>query len=248
MDSVNDPTGDSPVLVVVVNHPADLTRAREQGWYRIPLDRAPRRVATEFLAFYQTGAFPIEERWRVQWYASVHGYRIVSRRELLPEEPTHPRAEERYYRVELGPLAPLPSPIPSRRLRRITFIPTTMARLYQAKEINDLWVRSSGQEGLWAALKEADLEAERQYPLREDSPQYVADFALFCHGGRIAIIVEDEPLCDNEVCENPPPDYLLAAQDWTPVRVTQAALLADPQARAAQLVALVERLGGIEPV
>ncbi len=245
---MNSPMNDSPVLVVVVNHPADLARAREQGWYRIPLNRAPRRIAAEHLAFYQTGSFSSEERWRVQWHAPVRGYRIVTRRELIPEEPAHPRAEERYYRVELGPLVPLPDPIPSRRLRRITFIPTTMARLYQAQEINDLWARSSGQEALWAALKEADLEAERQYPLREDSPQYVADFALFCRGGRIALIVEDEPRGDNEVCENSPPDYLLAAQDWTPVRATQIALLAEPWVWAAHLAALVERLGGIAPL
>ena len=57
---------DSPVLVVVVNDPADLARARDEGWYRIPLDRAPRRIAADYLAFYQTGAFPPEERWAVQ--------------------------------------------------------------------------------------------------------------------------------------------------------------------------------------
>ena len=45
---------DSPVLVVVVNDPADLARARDDGWYWNPLDRAPRRIAADYLAFYQT--------------------------------------------------------------------------------------------------------------------------------------------------------------------------------------------------
>lgn len=237
---------DSPVLVVVTNDPADLERARMHGWYRIPLDRAPHRVAAEYLAFYQTGAFPSEERWRVQWYAAVHGYRIVSRCELLPEEPLHPRANERYYRIDLGPLTPLPQPIPSRRLRRISFISTTLTRLRQAKEINDLWIKGSSQERLWTALKAADLEAERQYPLREDLPQYVADFALFCNSGRIVIIIEDESPSDDEIREGTLPDYLLAAKDWTAVRVTQAELAADTGAWMARLIAQVERLGGIE--
>lgn len=236
----------SPVLVVVVNDPADLVRAREVGWYRIPLARAPRRVAAEHLAFYQTAAFPVAERWSVRWLAPVQGYRLSTRRELLPDEPDHPRAGERYYRVELGPLALLPRPIPSRRLRRITFIPTTLARLYAAEEINDLWLKGRGQEGLWAALKQADLEAERQYPLREDLPEYVADFALFCRNGRIAVIVTDEARDEHEVREMPAPDYLLAAGGWTPVWVTQAELVAEPAAWAARLASLVARFDELD--
>ena len=50
-----------PVLVVVLNDAADLAYARDLGWYRIPLAHAPRRVAADYLAFYQTGAFPPAE-------------------------------------------------------------------------------------------------------------------------------------------------------------------------------------------
>jgi len=47
----------APVLVAVLNNQPDFERARDEGWYRIPLKRAPRRIAAEYLAFYQTGAF-----------------------------------------------------------------------------------------------------------------------------------------------------------------------------------------------
>lgn len=239
------PPADSPVLVAVLNAPEELARVRAQHWYRIPLARAPQRVAADYLAFYQTAAFAPDERWSVRWLAPIQGYRLTTRRELIPEEPAHPRAAERYYRIELGPLSPLPRPIPSRRLRRITFIPTTLARLYAAEEINDLWLKGPGQERLWAALKQADLESERQYPLREEHPEYVADFAIFCRAGRIAVIVTDETRSTNELRELPAPDYLLAAGGWTPVQVTQAELLAAPAAWAEQLAALAARLGGI---
>lgn len=238
---------DSPVLVAVINDPADLARARDLGWYRIPLERAPRRVAAEYLAFYQTAAFPAEERWAIHWLAPVRGYRIVNRRELLPDEPHHPRAEARYYRIDLGPLAPLPRAVPSRRLRRITFIPTTLDRLLAAEEINDLWLKSPPQERLWAALRQADLELERQYPLRDDLPQYVADFALPCRQGRIAVIVTDEPRGETELREQPAPDYLLAANGWTPVFVTCAELAADPAGWASRIGALAAALGGPTP-
>lgn len=244
MDREADPA-DSPALVVVVNDPADLARAQELGWYRIPLVRAPQRVAAEHLAFYQTAAFPPGERWAVRWLAPVRSYRIVRRRDLLPEDADHPRADDRYYRVDLGPLTSLPRPIPSRRLRRITFIPTTLGRLLEAEEINDLWVKSPAQERLWAALRQADLQAERQYPLREDLPQYVADFALPCRHGRIAVIVTDEPGAEGELREHPAPDYLLAAAGWTALRVTRAELATRLEALVAQIKALAEAAGGV---
>ena len=163
---------------------------------------------------------------------------------LIPAEPNHPRADERYHRIDLGTLEPLPRPIPSRRLRRITFIPTTLARLLEADEINDLWVKSSAQEQLWAALKQADIEAERQYPLREDLPQYVADFALLCRDGKVAVIVEDEPRSADELHETMPPDYLLSAGGWLPLRMTGLRWCPIPTGCAARLGAMMASLGG----
>jgi len=91
------------VLVAVMNDRRDLEIARHEGWYRIPLKRAPRRVGAEYLAFYQTKAFD-DEKWAVNYYAPTRRYRLVTRAELLPEEIDHPRAAEPYYKVEIGPL------------------------------------------------------------------------------------------------------------------------------------------------
>jgi len=46
----------------------------------------------------------------------------------------------------------LARPIPSRRLRRITFIPTTLSTLLRANEVCDLWSRGADQGELWSAL------------------------------------------------------------------------------------------------
>ena len=129
---MNESMGDHParssrVLVAVMNNQRDFHIARDQGWYRIPYQRAPARVGADYLAFYHTKAFP-EERWAVCYYAPVRHYRVLSRRSLLPGEPSHPRADALYYKVEIGELRRLPRPIPSHRLRRITFIPTTQER------------------------------------------------------------------------------------------------------------------------
>jgi len=140
------------VLVAVMNNPRDLAIARQRGWYRIPLRRAPRHIGADYLAFYLTGAFPEGLRHRITFYAPIRAYRLATRAELFPEEPDHPRARERYFRIEMGPLQELERPIPSDKLRRITFISTTTERLYHAHEIKDLWDRGRDQKELWTAL------------------------------------------------------------------------------------------------
>lgn len=239
--------GDAPVLVAVLNNPRDLEIAREQGWYRIPLSRAPQRVAADYLAFYQTRAFG-EEGWAVNYYAPVRRFRVVRRAELLPDEADHPRAGERYYKVEIGPLQRLPRPIPSRKLRRITFIPTTLDRLLAAREINDLWWRDDPQERLWAALREAGLLVEYRYQAGEAE----VDFALFCQDGRIAVLYLTDRLlaCDEaredlgDVRERRPADYELAAAGWQVLRFSRRELEEELLGCVGKVLLLVERLGG----
>jgi UV DNA damage endonuclease len=144
------------VLVAVMNSQRDLELARQESWYRIPLKRAPRQVGADVLALYQTAAFGPREQWAVNYYAQIRRYRIVTRTELLPHEADHPRAGDSYFKVEIGPLQRLENPIPSQRLRRITFIPTTLEKLLKAEEINDLWMGNPLQERLWMEMKPDD--------------------------------------------------------------------------------------------
>ena len=57
---------------------------------------------------------------------------------ILPHEPDHPRADEWYYKVQLGELIKMERPIISLQWRRVTFIHTTWDRFREAVEINDL--------------------------------------------------------------------------------------------------------------
>jgi hypothetical protein len=148
------------VLVAVITRPRDLASAREEGWYRVPLRRAPRGLAAEYLAFYQTAAFG-EQRWAVRYVAPVRAVSLATRAALLPDEPAHPRAAERYFRFELGPLQALPAPIPSCRLRRITFIPTTYGQLLRARDVAELWRSPEDSTLGWAELWGAGVNQRR---------------------------------------------------------------------------------------
>lgn len=149
----------SLVLVAVVSNPRDLEIARLLGWYRIPLRTAPKVIAVDYLAFYQTGAFG-DEKWRIQYIAPVRGHELTTRADLLKTELDHPRANEEYYKVQIGPLEKLPNPVLAETWRRITFLYTTGEYLLRATTVNDLVVNSDERQLLWQALRE---RAEQGY-------------------------------------------------------------------------------------
>lgn len=145
---------DDLVLVAIVKAPRDLEIARMLGWYRIPLQTAPKTVRVDWLAFYQTGAFG-DERWSVRYAAPVRGFELTTRGDLLRDEPDHPRADEPYYRIQIGGLERLPQPILSGGWRRFAFLFTTGRRLLAAETLGDLTVsRSADRDQLWRLLEE----------------------------------------------------------------------------------------------
>ena len=178
---------ETPLLVGIVNRVKDWNLVKTEHWYRIPVKSAPAQLhAMEYPAFYLTKSLQ-DEKWAVTYYARITGMVTVPRRELLPDEPDHKRAGEPYYRIDIGELQRLPQPIPSRRWRRIIFIPTTLEKLLNAEEINDLFHTSPIEDRLHGVLKRADVPAERQYLVREPEAGYMLDFALFCRDGNLDV-------------------------------------------------------------
>jgi hypothetical protein len=133
---------DDLVLVAILRERRDLEIARILGWYRIPIKSAPKMIRVDWIAFFLTEAFG-DEKWSVRYLAPVKGHELVIRGELLSEEHDHPGAGEPYYKIRLGPVQQLATPIPARRWRRFTFLYTTGARILSAQEVKDLTLRAS---------------------------------------------------------------------------------------------------------
>ena len=142
------------ILVAVLPNPKDLDIARLLGWYRIPLKSSPKVISVDYLAFYQTGAFGEDDRWKIKIIAPVRGHELTTRRELFKDEPDHPRSSEEYYKIQLGPLQSLDRPIIADRWRRITFFYTTGELLRNAVTIRDLIVSGEERLLLWKSLRE----------------------------------------------------------------------------------------------
>jgi hypothetical protein len=141
------------ILVCLMPTPRDLEIARLLGWYRIPLRTAPKVVSVDRLAFYQPASFG-EAGGRIDLTAAVRGHELTARSELLKEEQDHPRSGDEYYRIQLGPLEPLPRPVRAGRWKRLTFLYTTGEYLLKAETLNDLVVDSAERESLWTSLRE----------------------------------------------------------------------------------------------
>jgi hypothetical protein len=191
-----------------MNNRRDFEIARDEGWYRIPRRHAPPSTTeAAALGFYFTKAFG-DEKWSIRWYAPVRGHELARRRDLFLDEPDHPRADEAYYKLQLGPLVQLELPIYSLRWRRITFIETSWDRFTAAEEINDLY--ASGADGLYVTLKEAEFWPEREFEIREGSVEYTVDLAVPCRDGIVSIAIGDRP-APSHTLHNPDVDAVRRA-------------------------------------
>ncbi|MBE3037535.1 MAG: hypothetical protein IMZ62_01790 [Chloroflexi bacterium] len=157
----------SLVLVCLLPSPRDLEIARLLGWYRIPFRTAPKVVAVDYLAFYQSGSFG-EGAGRIEWMAPVCGHELTTRAELLRDESDHPRAGEEYFKIQLGPLERLPRPVTADKWKRLTFLYTTGEYLLKAQTLNDLVVQSDERQLLWQSLRE---RAENEQLYKADLPE-----------------------------------------------------------------------------
>jgi hypothetical protein len=186
----------SLVLVCLLPTPRDLEIARLLGWYRIPFKSAPKVVAVDYLAFYQPGRFNRPERHpggtkppgqagnfgeqgaQVQYVAEVKGHELTTRLELLRDEPDHPRANEEYYKIQIGALEKLAHPIKAEKWRRITFLYTTGEYLLNANTVNDLVVHTEERQLLWRSLRERAVSGQAyqtELPALDVDPQVLIE-------------------------------------------------------------------------
>jgi hypothetical protein len=178
---------DDRVLVAIMNNQKDWERVQDEHWYRIPVRHAPAGSPHfDYLAFYFTAKFGAD-RWAIHYYAAVTGHELVSRGDLFPDQPGHPRAGDWYYQMMVGPLQHKIPPIVSNKWRRITFIATTGDRFENAVEINDLFDRESPLGRLYVSLKEEGYSVEQFWNIQEENANYTVDLAILTKKGWLPV-------------------------------------------------------------
>ena len=177
------------ILVGIVPDPIDMEYARVLGWYRIPFRFAPKVVHVDYLAFYQPSSFGNNHDLRIEALAEVTGVELTTRRELIKKEPDHPRADEEYYKVQLGELQYLKKPITAEKWKRITFLYTTGFLFSKAQTINDLVVKTDEREILWHSLREKS--AQHQQYIQQETLAINLDPELLIMLGELSQLRDD---------------------------------------------------------
>jgi very-short-patch-repair endonuclease len=176
------------MLLALLKYRYSLTILQEEGWYHIPVAKAPLGWPPRWMCFYQGKAFSIDEgAYRVDYYGEVESLEIVAYRQLFPGRFESQKSDLPYYRIRLKELKRLPRRIPSFRPRRLLFVPTTWSKFVAAEQINDLFDDSPLEDLLWLALKKRHIDAERQWQLTASGQTYFLDFAVFCDDGCVDI-------------------------------------------------------------
>ncbi len=92
------------VLVAIAQNKHDLTIARDQHWYHIPVSSAHKwlknRWPPQWLALYLPKTFG-DEAFSVRYYARVLEIHKVSRWQLFPQEPRNEKSTRQYYQLNI---------------------------------------------------------------------------------------------------------------------------------------------------
>lgn len=173
------------VLVGVINRKRDFIKVRDEHWYRIPRDRAPRSIDAEYLAFYFSGFFK-GQNGGIHYYARNRGHELVRRRDLLPKEADHQRANNLYFKLQIGDLQSKVPPITNPTGRSISFIYTTWDRFVAATTIADLYSTADWYvERVYRVLRREGIISERCWQ-DEDPKHRIAELRIRCERGLVA--------------------------------------------------------------
>lgn len=239
------------MIVAIINNRRDFDILLTRHWYRIPIDSVDKWLKKawkpRWLAFYLTKIFG-NDAFSIRYYAEVSDIRQVFRYELFPYEPQNKKTDKRYYQILLGEIKRLPKSIPSRRRRRIIFIPTTWEKFISAEEINDLYDESPLEDRLWTELKRLKIRAERQEFVRINDADYALDFAIYCKLGKLDIETDGDTWHANPECsrEDNVRNNTLQCDGWHQLRFnTEQIRKKMTEYCIPQIAETINKLGGI---
>lgn len=178
------------VLVGVINRKRDLQTVQNEGWYRIPQVRMPRGVNAEYLAFFLSSKAFKDRESGIYYYAEKRGLELAYRKDLLPKEADHRRANETYYKVQLGRLIEKSPPVLNPTRRTISFVYTTWDRFVHAETISDLYSKDDYfVERIFHALRDNGVyAAERTWSA--EYPGVAPQIRILCEKGTIKASTE----------------------------------------------------------
>lgn len=178
------------VLVGVINRKRDLETVLGERWYRIPQAQMKSGINAEYIAFFLSKAFG-EQNGGIHYFASRSGVELLYRKDLIPKESNHPRANDPYYKIQLGTIRTKMPPILNPTRRTISFIHTTWDRFINATRVSDLYSKEDYfVDRIYHALRSAGISPERSWAAEyKNAP---ARIRVLCEKGSVSASTQHE--------------------------------------------------------
>lgn len=236
------------VLVAILREASDLGLLLSEGWYRIPIEHAP-KMQPQWLAFYQPKTFK-DHAYLIEYYGRITKVEEVSRRVLFPKEFNNAKSSKIYQRYQLEKVEKLENPIISLIPRRLTFVSTTWEKFSNAKFINDIFDDSPLEDELYRIFQRENIKAERQWEVKFEKETFYLDFAIFCNQGQIAVEVDGDTFhrqTKEQIDADNYRDNQLYKADWQPLHFSPRQIQENKGKYAVQEIeSSINRLGGLK--
>lgn len=236
------------VLIGVVKRKTDLIHVIKDHWYRIPA-RFTFQQSPRYLAVYSSNICR-RGKGGISFYSLIREVTRVKRIELLPEENLHPKANDLYWKLKLGPPEKLPHLIENRLRRRITFAYTTREKLFIARELGELFGIPPLEEILRKYLDREGISYIYQYCLIHDNKcRYRLDFALPCRKGKIALECDHSRWHQRAARQKKDHerDFWLTKHGWTMIHLSEEEIINKPDQSMKNIINQIRALGGNIP-
>jgi len=236
------------VLVCVLKTKRDRELLLNKKWYRVPLKHAPLR-RPKYLAFYQPINFGKSGR-KIELYGRVKFWRLKKRKELLPEEKKHIRAEQLYLQFVLSRVLKLRRAPSNRKGVRISFGFTSLYKLRRAPDVRRLFDIPPIEEILSGILKKNKISYYPQFRVRRKNRKiYRMDFALPCRKGWLNVE------CDGfrwhsrkqQRLKDRRRDKELRKLGWKILRIPEEKIVKNPLLSFRKIKKISQKLGGGHP-
>ena len=233
------------VLVAVLKNQRDLDILLHERWYRIPVQDCP-KLKFKSIAFYQPALFGKQGK-QIKYYAEVLKSETKKRKDLLPHEPDHPRANEDYYQFWMGEIKELSSPVKNIIPRRVCFGFTTLKKLFKAKDILQIYGVAPTEQMIEKGLSLVGIKVNSQhYIIKSSKKRYRLDFAVFCKNGAIAIECDNKKAHSSkiQVKKDRAKNIFLRRHGWVVVRLSERKIIFDLPGCVKRVESEVKRFGG----
>lgn len=233
------------VLIAVIRRKKDLDILLNEKWYRVPVSKLPRR-RFNWIGFYQTTALGCEGKL-IKYYARVKRRPKYLRRELLPDEIAHTKADAKYYKFHLSKIRMLRRTIRNKTSMRVTFGFTTLPRLLKFRSIAGLFGVRPLERIFRKMLNKYDIPFIAEYPVKcGNHRRYRLDAAIFCKNGRIDVECDQQKYHSGrqisyDSCRN----AFMQRHGWNVVRFSEEDILPHADEALSKLKQVICKLGGI---